>query len=472
MHILKLFTVIIAFLSTSSSFAQEYNQTTNCQITSEIREKILSQVKDRNPNAIKNLPNCFKFDRKLIFTATLIDVSQFQYAAQILREDENFVNRLLKVNPIVLKFASPKLRSDQNFMEHATYLNRDALQYADPSLLDNKIFMTKMIIIDSRNYIFASRRLKNNHELAEIAFEDNGILLANAPEEIRSNFKLAKIALKSNSNAIAYVSDNLKKNKTLKKLANNKDSLKNLKTEEELAEFLEENYVIKEKRKNIGSIIGNRAKFFDDNKIVQRNYVTKWQKHLNYENYPYITESLNLISVDSRNYPISWKDDFANYPLLIKKIEKFFLKHNVSQNTIDNLSTTYLWRVKDDPMTLAFNIYLLSESDDADLGPNFADVTSLTAIVKKEKNRWEMTVIEVVFSSEVRVNIAYENGRKDYVLWDLYKVNKDDKNPKIIFKVNDRFEQYFEIFEEQNGGKYNMIYSITPDLGNKPHYLE
>ena len=31
-------------------------------------------------------------------------------------------------------------------------------------------------------------------------------------------------------------------------------------------------------------------------------------------------------------------------------------------------------------------------------------------------------------------------------------------DPKIIFKVEDHFKEYFEIFEEQKGGKYQMVY--------------
>ena len=224
-----------------------------------------------------------------------------------------------------------------------------------------------------------------------------------------------------------------------------------------MEDFLRKNYVVEKKKKNLGTTIGNQGKFFLKYQIIDRNYVTKWQRRLD-SNDENITEGMRLISADSRNYPILWKEDFHNHPDLTKKIENFFLKHRIDQNTINNLSVTHLWKIKSKPLTFAFNLYLLRDSKDVDLGTGFSDITSLTAIVEKQNKRWEMTVVEVIFDSETKVDVSYQNGHKKYIVWDIYKNDKDDKNPKIIFKVEDHFKEYFEIFEEQKGGKYQMIY--------------
>jgi hypothetical protein len=195
------------------------------------------------------------------------------------------------------------------------------------------------------------------------------------------------------------------------------------------------------------------------NYIIDRNYITKWQQISNYSS-EISDDNLNLLAAESRNYQISWKKDLAKYPDLVKKIEKFFQNHKIDQNTIDNFSLTYLWKIKNKPTTLAFNLYLLRENSDYDLGPSFSDISSLTAIVQKIDNKWEMTVVEVIFDSEVEVKIDYKNGHKKYILWDLYKSSKKDPNPKVIFKVEDRFDEYFEIFYEENHGKYELIYRI------------
>jgi len=457
MKFLKTFTVLILFFLPYAVFAQPSNQ--YCYIPAEAYDQILAQVTKKNPDAIKALPDCFKFDRKLILKASMIDPTQFQNAADNLKEDEIFVHRLLKVSPQILQFASPKLRINQTFMEQSIYLNRAALQYADPKLLDNKLFMKKMIAIDSKNYEFASDRIKEIPEFAQTAFTDNGLLLSFATPKIKSDKNLVKIAIKSNSGALEFASDELKENKEIQKLAAIKTSIK---SPEDLAKFLKETYTAEEKKKNLGRTIANKANKFQKNKTIDRNYVTKWQRNIVFDSSSIKTEPLRLITADSRNYPILWKEDFRKHPDLIKKIEKFFLNRNIDQSTINSLSTTFFWKIKSKPLTFAFNIYLLRDSKDIDLGPDFSDITSLTAIVQKQNGKWKMTVVEVIFDSEMKVDVSYANGHKKYVLWDLYQVDKKDKNPKIIFKVEDKFKEYFEIFEEQSGGKYQMISKIDP----------
>ncbi len=449
----------IFFSTTSYATPESYNTIfirENCSIENDVADKILAEVKKRDPEAISGLTDCLKSNRKLIFQVALIDPAQFQYAADILREDENFIYRLIKTSPEILKYISPQLLVDEEFMKLSTYLNREALQYANPKLLDNKLFMSKMIEVDYKNYIFASNRLKEIPELAKMALTDNGLYLADAPEKIKDNKELVKIAIGSNISALQYASERLKDDKELQKLATKKSSII---SEEKLEEFLQKNYLDGSSEKNIGSVTANRLKFFSKNKIVDRNYITKWQKLFKYDNNS-LREEIHLISADSHNYAVSWKEDFKKYPDLIKKIEKFFLSHQIDQSTIDSLSTTYLFKVKSNPLTLVFNLYLLRDSGDDELGPDFANVTSFTAIMQKSKNKWKTTVVQVIFDSEVKMDIAFKDGHKKFDLWDLYLVDKKDKNPKVIFKTEERFREFFEIFEEQNGGKYHAVYKI------------
>jgi hypothetical protein len=462
MFLSQILTILAIFLLPNFSFAKdkyEFEQE-NCARAKEYHEQILIQVRAKNPQAISYLPECFKLDRKLILKATILDPSQFQNASEILREDENFIRRLLKVNPEVLKYISPKLRTNQTFMQKATYINRDALQYADPSLLDNILFMRKMINFDSQNYKFASQRLREIKEFAQMAFSDDGLLLAYAPDSVKNDKALAKIALLSNSQAFSYLSEALKLDEELEKLSHQKTSIE---SKADLEKFLQKNYVKKDDGRNIGNVVSNQAKFFKKNLIISRNYITKWQRNLQIDDAKF-KEDFHLITASSRNYPALWKEDFKKYPDLVKKIQNFFERRNVDEIAIKNLSTSYLWRVKNKPLTLAFNLYLLRDSSDIELGPQFANVTSLTAVAQKRGKEWHLSVIEVIFDSEITVDVDYENGHKKYVLWDLYTVDKKDENPKIIFKVEDRFGETFEVFEEQSGGKYRLIDRYVPNL--------
>lgn len=446
------------------------NQTNNSQnsvddycrdITEKLINRILQEVKN-NPTAILELPECFKLNRRLIIKTVLVDPDQFKDASPILKKDKNFIKRLLKINASVLQYVAPHLRRDKIFMEKATYINRDALQYADPRLLDNKLFMKRMIDIDSRNYMYVSNRLRKIPEFAELAFEDDGMLLEHAPEEIKSNKKIVQIAFTSNNLAIQFASETLQKDPDFEIKKKPKDILseKHL-SKDYLSRFINSYYVVEKDKKNLGSIIENQARFFPDNQLFSRHYIMKWQRSFAPNPFNKMHD-IRLITADSRNYPVSWKEDLKQYDGLVTKIEKFFRNHNIDQNTIDSLSTTFLWKIKDEPLTLAFNLYLLRESLDIDLGPTFSNVTSLTAIIQKRNNKWEMTVIEVIFDSEIETKVHYDNGHKKYILWDLYTVGEKDLNPKIIFKVEDEFKNYFQVFKEESGGKYETLHHIEP----------
>lgn len=423
-------------------------------------EQALLDIKKYDIDLIEKLPNCFRGSRKLILKAVLIDPSQFRHASDFLRSDKNFIRYLLKIDPRTLKYANEDVRGNKIFMERATFLSRDSLQYGTSDLRNNKLFMADMIDNDSRNYIYASNRLKKIKEFAKMALSDNGMLLVYAPEEIKKDRDLVKIAFNSNNMSIKYASIELKKDKEF--LINDEDFKVNL-SFDEISEFINDNYIIKLKEKHLGYKIGNRAKNSKDNIIIDRNYIVKWQKTLS-QNINRTFSAYSLIPVSSRNIEKSWREDFNDHPELINKIERFFLKREVDKITIDNLETTYLWQVSDKPLTYAFNLYLLKNKTNSNLGGSFADVTSLTAIVQKRDNGWRLSVIEVIFDSEIEMNIEYENGHKTYMLWDLYNRELEDSFPFLIYKTRQGFREFLEVFHQKTGGKFEMIYRIEPKI--------
>jgi len=452
MKFLKNFLIILFFSSSSSVFAIDNQE--QCVINDDVRKEILSKISGDDKDILSKLNDCYSQDRRLILQASVIDFEQFKNASDLLKKDESFIYNLIKVSPKSLQFSSPKLLANPTFMERATYLYRDALQYCDPKLLDNRFFMYKMINIDSKNYLFASDRIKEDVEIAKMAFSDNGLLIASATDKIKSNKLLAEIAVKSNNASIDALPEAIKNDKNLLKLITKTE--KDYK-EDLIKKFVEENYLIKSAK--LGASVSNQGKFSKDSAIINRNYVTKWKRNFHFENGK-MSEDLQLLPAKSHNYPNLWKEDFKKYPTLISKIEAFLLKHNLDQSTIDSLSTTYFWKIKDRPQTFVFNLYLMRESRVKDLGAGFSNVTSLTAIVQEAKDGWRLTIIEVIFDSELKVDVSFEDGHKRYIFWDVYD---KQNNPKIIFKVEDKFNDYFEIFTEESGGKYRMISKIEID---------
>ena len=78
-------------------------------------------------------------------------------------------------------------------------------------------------------------------------------------------------------------------------------------------------------------------------------------------------------------------------------------------------------------------------------------------ILESENALWNLSVIETIFDSETKLSETYKNGHKRYILWDLFKAHKKDKNPLLIFAVEDEFKNYFEIYTPQKNQKYKLL---------------
>jgi len=449
----KFATFIIPFIFFSNRlFAQDY-----CSSPQKYYDVILNEVAKKNPNVIENLPTCLKQDRNLIFKVLLIDKEQFQNVAENIHEDKVFIKRIIKAEPDILKYVAPEVRADPYFMEEAILINRDALKYSSWALLDNKLFMKKMIDLDSDNYRYASDRIKSLEEFARPALEDNGLLLQYSPPNVKSNKEFVKIAIKSDRNAIKFIHPKLASDKEIIDLATDSNPLP---SESDLENYLHNNYVEIHKKKNLGEFIANKAKFSKDAQIIDRNFITKWSKTYNLEKIEIgeLQEQWNLNPIEKRNYKNLWTEDFKDYPQLINRIEKFFAKRHILPESINELRTTFLWKIKDKPLTLAFNIYGLAPTTDEILSQDFSNVTSMTAIAQMQEKKWRLSIIDIIFNREIKIDPTYENGHKKYVLWDLYKINEKDLNPKLIFKVEDSICDHFQIFKEQPNGRYKIAY--------------
>jgi hypothetical protein len=119
---------------------------------------------------------------------------------------------------------------------------------------------------------------------------------------------------------------------------------------------------------------------------------------------------------------------------------------------------------------MAFNLYNLKESNNNNIYSkernDFANITSFTAIATFNAGKWSLTVVDAILDNDIKTDISYREGHKKYILWDLYQFNENDKNLKLIFKIEDRFNEYFEIFSanqnNENLSKYQMIHRFNP----------
>jgi hypothetical protein len=420
--------------------------------------QILQQVELKNPNAISDLPVCFSQNRNLIFQVAIIDPVYFQDASDILRQDKIFIQRLIKIKPEVLKYAAPEVRGNAVFIAESALLSRNVLKFATWKLLDNQEFIAKMIDLDADNYQYASDRVRAIESIAIDAFTDNGLLLEFATNNLKSNFDIVKVAVSNSKTAIKFASENLQKNQDLLKIvSSNQQNL------QQLDNFLLTNYLINNEQYKKMQYFHNKGKFFGKNQLIDHNFVSKWHINLAYDKQEVgvLKENWQLIPVYHRNYEQSWREDFKFQPDLIQKIDGFFAKRKINKKIIDNLKTTFLWKVKNKPETFVFNLYNLTEVSEAILGSQFANITSLTAIAQKTDKKWVLSVIEVIFAKDMQLSTNFTLGHKKYTVLDLFTDNKvSEKNPEtmVIFKVEDELNEYLQVYFQQENGKYRLLH--------------
>ena len=427
-------------------------QTPACEISPEETRYLVEQIKISNKAQIEALDQCKKSNRYLVSQMINVDPSYFEFASENLKDDEVFISKLATLNPEILKYISPRLASDRFFISKTAQKYPDALKYASPKLTDNRGFMIKMIKINPENFKYASERLQDEENIALLALKKDGKMLRFASPEIQNNKKIVIQAIKSDSLAIGFASEELQRDPQITKLSNKIDHNFIVNFDD----FLKQNYsgfsVGPEGAR--GYRIVNMAKFFPEKQIINNPYTTKWGQV--YEN-GIETDKFKLVNTSANDG--NWKVDFADYPNLIKEIENIFIANGVDQNTIDSLNAVSLWKISNNPEVIAFDLYLLRQINSKYLKDDAANIVALTAIAQEAGNKkWEINVVDAIFDADLKMDIFYPNGHRRYKIWDVYTINKGDKNPKILFKVEDKDGEYFNLFAKQLNNHYASIY--------------
>lgn len=447
---------LLAFSSisyTTVSMADEYVMP--CELSDNDFEYLLEQVRVNNTPQIRAMEDCNKSNRTLFARIIDINPEYFQYASDYLKDDDVFIGKFAAQNPEILKYISPRLANDRNFMFKMARIYPDAVKYAGEKLTNNKGFMIQVVKNNPINFTYASERLQDNEELALMAVRKNGKMLKFASPRLQNNKQIVAAAIKSYNLAINYASGILQKNHEIQKLANQI----NYKFLENFDVYLKDNYsgIGVGPSGSRGYHIVNIAKNFPDNQITYHPYITKWEQI--YQN-GVATGEIKLVT--KSNNDGGWKADFAAYPELVKEIENIFSAQKLDPNTVEGLNTISLWEVSKKPKVLAFDLYLLRQIDNRYVKANTSNVVALSAIARETvingKKKWEINIADAIYDADVKMSVAYENGHRRYKIWDLYTINKKDKNPKVLFKVEDKDGEYFDLYAKQIDGHYASVY--------------
>jgi hypothetical protein len=450
-----LFILLLFFLFLflpQNSYSKDKQIKPYCKISSYESAYILQQIELGNKLPIKAIEECKRNDRSFIAKVIKVNPKYFQFASESIKDDEVFISKFVSTNLQILKYISSRLSKDHFFMLWMIKLSPEAIQYTSSILTDNKSFMTKVVDIDPKNFIYASDRLQNDKEFVLWVVKKNGKMLKFASDKLQDDTEVAVEAIKSYNLAISFVSQKLQKDTKIKQLAAkiDQDFLINL------DQFLRENYggIGVGPGGYRGYHIVNMAKNFPEKRIFYQPYLTKWQRV--YKN-GVETNELKLFSKD--NSKSDWKNVFSEYSGLNNAIKKVLSNNGVDNNTIDALNLVSFWIISKEPNVIALNLYLLRETSNLYLDGNGSNVTSLIAIANEKTNKeWSIDIVDAVFDADLTMSVSYKSGHKKYQIWDVYKANKDDKDPKILFKVEDNNGEYFDLFAKQINNSYASIY--------------
>lgn len=151
-----------------------------------------------------NLPT-IKFSEQVTdYTTMLYAVSlngiALQYASEELQDNDMIAVTAVNCNFWAVKHISDRLKANKPLMLSALKRNGELLQYL-PHFADDRDFVEVAIKDDGVNIEHASKRLRNNKELALIAIEENNFCVRYLSEELRAN---AEVAIASLSKSAQY----------------------------------------------------------------------------------------------------------------------------------------------------------------------------------------------------------------------------------------------------------------------------
>ena len=448
----RLIFVFLLLLTPYKSYSAESQTENPCSVSENEISYLLEQVKSDNKPMIRSVNDCKKNNRDLFAKIIIANPSYFEFASDLLKDDEMFVGKFVAIHPEILKYVSSRLSGNEFFMFKMAKANPEVLKYASNNLVDNKGFMIKMINVNPKNFVYASERLQDDKEVVMSAIRSNGKMIKYVSDRLQDDKMVVYEAMQSYGFAANFASDGLQKDKQIKSLVKKT----NYSFLENFDQFLKENYggLAVGPNGSRGYYIVNMAKFFPEKQIVYQPYMTKWEGV--YKN-GVETKDLQLASKSTQR--IGWKDALKDYPSLIKEVENIFSTNQVDDNTVDSLNMVSFWVISKKPKVIAFDLYLLRSVDDKYFGPDVANVVSLTAIAREKKNKkWEVNIIESTFDINLKMDIAYKGGHKRYRIWDVYQISPKDKDLKILFKVEDKDGEYFDLFIKQINDRYSSVY--------------
>ena len=151
----------------------------------------------------------------------------------------------------------------------------------------------------------------------------------------------------------------------------------------------------------------------------------------------------------------NWEKKFDKYPKLADKIKEFLSK-KIDDSAITSLNPISIWQISD--KELAFNLYSIRKIIDERVNEEIINVNSLTAIaILGNDGNWQLDIVDAIYDRNIKTSPSYKKGHKRFYIWDLYK---KDNDLAIIFKIEDEYSEYFEIYQKTKSDNYRQFYRL------------
>lgn len=442
LKVIKILLIILFFTFSYISYAA----LPICIISEKEISNLLIKIKS-DQKSILNLTRCQK-KNKILFSILIndFDPRYIKYADQSLKSNPSFFYKFLPLDYKIIKYASSDLKNNKEFVLDSIRINVDILNYISPILLNDKEFAIKLITINPKSYLYLSDQLQTDINLATIALKNDATIFPSIAEDIKNKRGIVKEALISHPYNFNLLNKKYQNEEWIKDIK----ILPNIEKNNYFNKYLKSQYSSIDKGISLskGYKISNQAKNFSKNRVFSQEYPLKWHQYNSYDN----KEKYKMIL--SSDFENGWGDEFNKYPKLIDKIKNYLIE-KIDKSALESLTTISIWEISD--KKLVFNLYGIRDLPDNLSDEEIINVNSFTAIAILDGDNWQLDIVDAIYDSNIKTDLAYKNGHKRLYIWDLYK-NEDDFS--VIFKVEDRYSEYFQIYQDTKYNNYRKFYQI------------
>jgi len=176
----------------------------------------IKKLLKNNGNVLEFLSNDHKGNKELVLIAveafSVKDVlgRAFCFAAEELQSNREFIIACLERNKNVFRYLSTNFRSDRKIVLHAVKLKGNNLEYAAKELQDDLEFIISVVNVNADAFKFVSDNLKGNRAFLIEVVSKNGLVLEYIDEILKENRKIVLAAVKNNGLALKFVLEEFK----------------------------------------------------------------------------------------------------------------------------------------------------------------------------------------------------------------------------------------------------------------------